>query len=193
MRDAFDDLPTSAAWVHEHARTGFETVFIRATSRGWRFSGHTTAVEDQRPWTVRYEITVDRRWRSRVAEVQGWNDAGTWRVSLRHDGAGRWTVNGTDMSELAGCFDVDLEPSACTNTLPVHRLGETAGPWEAPAAYVRADGGVERLEQSYRPTLDGGPARSFEYRAPRFEFSARLEYDRHGLVLRYPGIARRVM
>ena len=48
--------------------------------------------------------------------------------------------NGRAEPELDGCFDVDLEASACTNTLPIHRLaglgiGEEAA---APAVYVRA-------------------------------------------------------
>jgi hypothetical protein len=191
MRDAdvFDELPESASWVHEGARVGFETVFIRATPRGRRFSGHTAAVEDQRPWTVRYEIGVDGRWRTRTAEVWVWNQPAASRTSLRHNGSGRWTVDGAHAPHLDGCMDVDLESSACTNTLPVHRLGSDTQPHEAPAAYVRVDGVVERLEQTYRRNADG---RSYDYRAPRFDFAARLQYDRHGLVLEYPGIARRL-
>lgn len=178
--------------MHEDARVGFETVFIRASAGGYGLSGHTAAVEDGRPWTVRYEIQVDRHWRTRSADVWLWNDTGPSRVSLRHDGAGRWTVDGAYATELDACMDVDLESSACTNTLPVHRLAAHAGRHEAPAAYVRVDGGVERLEQTYQRAAagEGGPA--YDYEAPRFEFSARLEYDWHGLVLRYPEIARRV-
>src|SRR3954452_6413663 len=145
----FHDLPTSAAWIHEGARVGFETVFVRRLARRWRLSGHTTAVEDRRPWTVRYEIGVDLRWRTRSAEVRIWNGAGPARLSLRHDGAGRWTVNGARLPEFDGCMDVDLESSACTNTLPVHRLPPDDRQRDVPAAYVRVDGGVERLEQTY--------------------------------------------
>ena len=188
----FDELPASAAWVHEGARVGFETVFIRTGAGGYRFSGQTAAVEDGRPWAVRYEIGVDPHWRTRTAEVWLWSDAGSSRVSLGHDGAGRWTVDGEYAAHLEACMDVDLESSACTNTLPVHRLAPDAGRHEAPAAYVRVDGAVERLEQTYERAGagEGGPA--YDYEAPRFEFSARLEYDWYGLVLRYPGIARRM-
>src|SRR4051812_7325218 len=182
--ETFEDLPPSAAWVHEGARVGFETVFFGEDTRRWRFSGSTSAVEDGRPWTVRYEIGVDRRWRTRGAEIWAWKEIHVVRVSLRHDGDGRWTVNGAPASHLDGCMDVDLESSACTNTLPVHRDAS-----EAPAAYVRVDGTVERLEQTYRQESDG----VYDYRAPVFDFTARLEYDRHGLVVRYPGIASRAM
>jgi hypothetical protein len=141
----FGDFPPSAAWIHEGARVGFEAVFIRRLTRGWRFSGHTTAVEDDRPWTVRYQIGVDRQWRTRRAEAWIWNGDDPTRVSLRHDGAGKWSVNGASASRLDGCMDVDFESSACTNTLPVHRLPGDVGQCEAPAAYVRtADDGVLR-------------------------------------------------
>ncbi len=189
----FDDLPPSAAWAHEGARAGFETVFMRAGAGGYGFSGHTAAVEDGRPWAVRYEIGVDALWRTRTADVWLWNADRASRVSLRHDGAGRWTVNGAPAAHLDGCMDVDLESSACTNTLPVHRLAQFHGRRQAPAAYVRVDGGVERLEQSYQWAVDGEGGPAYDYEAPRFEFSARLEYDRCGLVLRYPGIAERAL
>jgi Uncharacterized protein conserved in bacteria len=192
MRDEdlfdFDELPESASWVHEEARVGFENVFIRTTARGWRFSGHTAAVEDQRPWTVRYEIGVDARWRTRTAEIWIWSQAEATRISLRHDGSGHWKVNGADASHLDGCLDVDLESSACTNTLPVHRIGSATGPHEAPAAYVRVDGVVERLEQTYR----GIPRRVIRLPGAPVRLRRSAPVRRHGLVLHYPGIARRV-
>jgi uncharacterized protein len=192
--ETFEDLPRSAAWVHEGARQGLETVFIRRTSRGWRLSGHTTAVEAEAAWTVRYDIGVDASWRTRAADVWSWSTDGRSKVSLRHDGAGRWTINGISAARLDGCMDVDLESSACTNAFPVHRRAAENGPFEAPAAYVRVAGAeVTRLEQSYDrdPTepVDG----CWAYRAPQFEFACRIQYDQHGLVLHYPGIARRVL
>jgi hypothetical protein len=63
---------------------------------------------------------------------------------------------------------------------------------EATAAYVRAfDPRVERLEQTYTPCGDQGGAPLYDYSAPRFDFTCRLEYDRSGLVVDYPGIATR--
>jgi hypothetical protein len=177
----FDDPPPSAAWRHEGAREGFETVFIRPTRRGWRFRGHTTAVEDGQPWAVRYDIGLDRSWRTRTARVWTSTVQGVHHRSLHCDPSGRWDVDGRYDPDLDGCLDVDLEASACTNTFPVHR--EVS---DAPAAYVRIAGDVERLEQTYTQS-EGG----FDYAAPRFDFACRLEYDRSGLVVRYPGIATR--
>jgi uncharacterized protein len=41
---------------------------------------------------------------------------------LEADGHGQWKVDGEAAPQLDGCLDVDLEASAFTNALPVHRL-----------------------------------------------------------------------
>jgi hypothetical protein len=66
---------------------------------------------------------------------------------LRSTGDGRWTVDGRRAPHLDR-LDVDLEASACTNALPIHRLALPPGEVvEAPAAYVRAsDLSVIRLD-----------------------------------------------
>jgi uncharacterized protein len=103
-------------------------------------------------------------------------------------------VDGRAASQLDGCHDVDLEASAMTNALPIHRLGLRAGESaETPAVYVRSPGlAVERLEQSYLRRRDGGDGHSYTYSAPAFDFRCELAYDRSGLLLDYPGIATRV-
>src|SRR4051794_20435792 len=60
--------PTSAAWSHQHARSGFEVVYLRAVEGGGHLlTGATTAVEDGQPWIVDYEIRIDIGWRTRSA------------------------------------------------------------------------------------------------------------------------------
>ena len=162
---------------------------------GYRLDGHTTAVEGDDIWAVHYVITIDERWCTRNARVEGWSPAGPRRVSLEGDGAGQWRVDGRVVSELDGCLDVDLESSACTNTMPLHRLhlgvGDAA---EVPAAYVRAvDLSVERLDQHYARVEDHGTHRRYDYKAPAFGFEGRLLFDDTDLVLDYPHIARRVL
>ncbi len=80
-----------------------------------------------------------------------------------------------------------------TNTMPVHRLDLAMGAGgAAPAAYVRALSlSAERLEQSYTRMADEGGRQRYDYAAPAFDFTSRLVYDESGLVVDYPGIARR--
>jgi hypothetical protein len=178
-------LPSFAAWRFVGAVDGFEVVY--PTPR--RLRGHTSAVEEGRPYAVTYDITLDDRWRTREARISNDTVDGQRSVVLLSDGEGRWTVDGVRAPHLDGLVDVDLEASACTNTLPVHRLPLL--PREvvaAPAAYVRAlDLSVSRLDQTYRRLGE----RTFDYTSEGVAFRAVLEYDDAGLVVDYPGIAVR--
>jgi uncharacterized protein len=185
----------TAAWQHRGARDGFEVLFMRTTEDGYRCEGAVSAVEAGCAWTVRYDLDLDRLWTTRSAHVSSLSSTGLWELRLEANGRGAWHVNGRSAPDLAGCFDIDLEASAFTNALPVHRLRLAVGDHAAaPAAYVRTlEPRVERLEQRYERLADGeGRAQQYEYAAPRFDFRAVLVYDDAGLILDYPGLAVRV-
>jgi hypothetical protein len=188
------ELPPSAAWRHVDARDGFEVVFLRRRGDGYHLDGHATAVEEGTAWGVRYAFELDAAWRTRAAHVVEQSAAGTREARLEGDGSGAWRLDGVAAAHLSGCLDVDLEASACTNALPVLRLGLREGERaEAPAAYVRSPGlAVERLEQSYERLSGEGDEARYDYLSPAFDFRAVLVYDRFGLVVDYPGIAVRV-
>ncbi len=191
----FTGLPASAAWRHVTATEGFESVFFTTMPGGHRVAGGSAGVEEGQAWAVRYAIELDEGWRSRTAQVSGASAVGEHNVRLEGDGDGHWWVDGEAAPRLDGCFDVDLEPSACTNSFPVRRLrlrvGESAA---APAAYVRSfDLRVERLEQDYARMDDAGGHQRYDYRAPAFGFACVLVYDASGLALDYPGIATRAL
>ncbi len=185
--------PASAAWSHRGARTGFEVVYIRPLADGHLIIGTTTAVENGHSWIVDYEIRVDLAWRTRSAQVTGRTDVRRSTRLLELDESGRWLVDHEPAPHLDGCQDVDLESSAVTNALPIHRLSLNTGvATQAPAAYVRAlDLRVERLEQQYTRISGHGGHQRYDYSAPALDFSVQLIYDEAGLVLAYPGIAVR--
>jgi hypothetical protein len=189
----FSDPPRTAAWQHRDARSGLEVVFLHPDGDGYRVEGHVTAVEAGEGWALEYDIRLDRDWVTRTARVRGHRAAGRREVVLEADGTGRWTVDGEPAPELDGCPDVDLEASAFTNALPVHRLGlEVGQEADAPAAWVRAlHLGAERLEQRYARRPDDGERPRFHYAAPELAFETELVYDAAGLVIDYPGIAVR--
>jgi uncharacterized protein len=182
-----------AAWEHHGARQGFEVVFLGSDGSG-SLSGCTVAVEAGEAFAVEYEIVLDARSYTRSARVVCRSSTGRSVASIEADGRGHWTINGSAAPHLDGCLDVDLESSALTNAFPVRRLhlspGEQA---EAPAAYVRAlDAEVGRMEQRYRRLDDAAGRSRYDYCAPAFDFRCDLVYDGSGLVVDYPGIARRV-
>lgn len=189
------DPPPYAAWRHDVGRIGFEAVGPHPRPWGWTMIGSTTAVEDGSAWWVGYELALGPDFATRRATVSarvGDRPVGT--VLLDTDGTGHWTVDGAPAPELDGCLDVDLESSSLTNAFPVRRLdlavGETA---RAPAAFVRVDLGVRRLEQTYRRLADGPSGARYDYASPDFDVACVIEYDAAGLVLSYPGIAERAL
>jgi uncharacterized protein len=188
------DLPATAAWRHVDARAGFEVLFLRRETGGYHLEGRAAAVEEGVAWAISYSVTADTDWATRSAEIVGRSALGAHELNIEHDGAGGWRIDGKPVPELDGCFDVDLEASACTNALPVNRLKLDVGrSADAPAAYVRApDLRVERLEQSYTRLPNAGEHSRYDYVSPSFDFRAVLVYDEFGLVLDYPGIAVRV-
>jgi hypothetical protein len=188
---SLDPLPQIAAWRHVGPREGTEVLVTARTTRGHRLTGHTTAVEGGSGWSVGYVVEVDDQWRTLVAEVSVLAVDGTRRTRLERRPDDTWLVDGAHAPWLDGCVDVDLESSAVTNTLPVHRLplplGRTA---DVPAAFVRADDlRVERLEQTYARLDRAGEV---AYTSSTFDFACTLVYDDAGLVLDYPGIAVRL-
>jgi uncharacterized protein len=191
----FTALPVAAAWEHHEARLGFEVAYFGGAGHGYQIDGCTTAVEDGQSWVVSYAITLDEVWTTRSARITGRTASGICNARLETDGLGRWRVNDTAAPHLDGCLDVDLESSAMTNALPIHRMGLRTGERAAaPAAYVRAlDLSVERLDQDYVRTADADRQQRYDYAAPAFDFACRLRYDESGLLLDYPGIAVRAI
>jgi hypothetical protein len=191
----FSDLPAAAAWRHSSTRTALESVTFEPHDTGWLATGSTTAIEAGSAWWVTYEIELDASFVTRRAAITSRVGADApSSVILEASGTGRWLLDGQSASQLDGCLDVDLESSAMTNTLPIRRVpvavGETL---DAPAAYVRVrERAVERLEQRYRRREDADRGPIFDYHAPAFAFSSRINYDQAGLVLTYPGIAVRI-
>ena len=159
--------------------------------------GCTAAVEAGQAWVVSYEVVVDDTWQTRSARVWARSRSREHEVRVQADGLGRWLIDDATAEHLDGCIDIDLESSACTNTLPVHRLALGVGDaGESPAVYLRAlDLNVERLDQRYLrvPADDDTTRRRFRYTAPRFDYDDYLVYDAYGLVVHYPGIATRIV
>jgi hypothetical protein len=95
-----------------------------------------------------------------------------------------------EIPAVAGCLDVDLAFTPATNILPLRRLGLAVGESrEMTAAWVRfPDLSIEPLAQRYT-RLD---ERRVRYESRGGAFTAELEVDELGLVVRYPPLWERV-
>ena len=161
---------------------------------GIRAESVALGVEAGQPWAVRYALRCDAGWRVRELTVSSLaSDDGP--VALAGDGTGHWTDGtGQRLPALDGCLDVDLSSTAFTNTLPIRRLGMVPG-WseEITVVYVEVPGlEVSVARQRYHCLSwapDGG---CYRFEATASGFTAEITVDGDGLVIEYPGVARRV-
>ena len=138
-----------------------------------------------KPYRAAYELEVRGNWVTRRLRVEV---AGVGSLELRHDGKGVW-AGVPNAAELEGALDCDLAFSPLTNVMPVrrHRLHEQPGAVEFDMAWVSLpDLAVHRSRQRYEHLAPG------RVRYSSGDFAADLELDADGLVVVYPGLARRV-
>lgn len=135
-----------------------------------------------------YSIRCDASWRVRHACI---SVAGGGRLELYADGEGHWQdSDGAPIAELDGCVDIDLTASCFTNTLPIRRLHDVLElRQEIDVAWVWIpELKVEKARQAYA-RLD---AQLYRFESVGRDFQADLEVDGEGLVLRYPGLFKRL-
>lgn len=148
---------------------GFATSLLRVTSRG-----------------ERWRRTLDLRH----------DGAGVWALSAGEDGDVELAPAGGDPTRLAGALDCDLGLSPVTNLMPLlrHELLSGGGPVELITAWVSVpDLGVRRDGQRYSHIRRGPDHDVVRYEATDGSFAADITVDRDGIVIDYPGIARRLM
>jgi hypothetical protein len=132
-----------------------------------------------------------------------------WRrtLELRRDQHGLWTVGaeaegdvdlppaGGDPTTFAEALDCDLAFSPVTNLMPIlrHDLLAGGGPIELTTAWVSVpDLSVRADAQRYTFVRADPDSRVVRYEAIDGTFAADIVLDPDGIVVDYPGIARRI-
>ncbi|WP_416064382.1 putative glycolipid-binding domain-containing protein [Rhizobium sp. ZK1] len=167
---------------------GLECLSILHNDEGVLADGIVTGHFEASKYDLTYRLMIDPHWRVREVRVQIANGP---RLHILSDGCGRWVnENGSGISGLARCIDVDIAATPFTNTLPIRRLEQKTGvAQDINAAYVSVpDLIVEPVKQRYTK-LAGN---RFLYEGISTGFSAELEVDGDGIVLDYPGVFRRL-
>ncbi len=137
------------------------------------------------------------------AEGEGWHRtlelqraaSGIWSCTTEAEGAPDLPVPGGDLAALAGALDCDLGLSPLTNSMPVlrHRLHVGGGPVDFLMAWVSVpDLAVHPSRQRYTFVRREPTARVVRYESLDGTFVAEVSFDDEGVVLDYPGIARRM-
>lgn len=185
-----------------------EAATIDLSAPGMHAAG-TQVAADPLPYRLDYRLAAHGFvTQSMAVDVVG---EGWWRtLVLTRDGEGDWAIEthgdgdpalppaGGDPAALAGAIDCDLGLSPLTNLMPIRRegLGEGAGGGVHLMAFVSVpDLAVVPDRQRYehvRRVGDGAVVRFTSLEGPFEGFSADLVLDADGLVLDYPGLARRI-
>lgn len=162
------------------------TVFSR--DGGWQLSGSAIFSEDHVHCRLEYVVVCDAEWRTTSASVTGWVGEKEVRIEIAADAAGRWRIAGVEQSSVAGCLDVDLSFTPATNLLPIKRLALEVGMrHDVRAAWLTFPGlTLEPLDQAYHRV---SPC-VYRYESNGGAFTADLEVDDDGFVVRYPGLWR---
>lgn len=185
-----------------------EAVSLDLTSDGVRASGIQVGV-DPLPYRLDYTLDAGENFVTRRLDVAVEGEGWARRISLSHQGSGAWRCEsasagrkelppaGGDASALSEAMDCDLGLSPLTNLMPVrrHRLHERPGESDFLMAWVSVpDLGLHASAQRYehvRRLPDRSVVRFLDL-GLHPGFVAELELDDDGLVLVYPGLARRV-
>lgn len=156
-----------------------------------RLSGTVITAHEGEPLRIEYFIHCDGSWVTRTARINLTRGTASTEMSLVADDQRRWWRDGTEIAEVAGCLDVDISLSPSTNTLPIRRLAlEHGGARDVAAAWIKfPELTVERLAQRYVRTGE----RSYRYSSNGGAFTADIEVDELGLVVRYPPLWERAL
>jgi uncharacterized protein len=128
------------------------------------------------------------------------SSSGDWTAEIERGGDPDLPAPGlADPSTLLGAVDCDLGLCPVTNTMPIRRLGlldRHVDETQLTMAWVEVPSlRVLRSDQVYASGSGTETVgyRSIRYRSYRRNFSAELTVDHDGIVIHYPGLARRIV
>jgi len=181
-----------------------ESATVDLTGGGLSATGTQLGAEPA-PYRVDYRLEAPEfvtRELELTAAAEGWRR----RLLLRHDGSGTWHAEVDDEGEVPGgawdgslpdlseALDIDIEYSPLTNTMPILRHGfQREGSGDFLMAFVTMPSlRVEAPPQRYEHVRATGNGYVVKFISLDGDFTADLELDAEGLLVFYPGLARRV-
>ena len=172
-------------------RTSLEYFQLYHSADEIRLSGTVLTLHDEHPLRIEYVVQCDPSWATRAVRIDLTHDAAKSELSLIADDQRRWWSEGKELKAVTGCLDVDISLSPSTNTLPIRRLALARGEEsDVVAAWIRfPDLAIEALPQRYVRTGEN----LYRYASNGGAFTADIEVDELGLVVRYPPAWERVV
>ncbi len=175
-----------------------ESVRLLVSDNRMRASGRfiAAASEDTEAFSVSFEAAVDKGEEAGRLLLRTTTAEDERQISLSRTEDGVWLIDhghSSSRDEFDGSVNVDVAGAVTFNSLPIRRLGlhRVAGEFEMPVVCVSVpDLTVSLVRQTYRTVSvgDDGAVITFQ----QGDFTADLTVDADGIVVDYPGIARRL-
>jgi len=180
-------------WSNQ-AATGLEHFYLRRGNDEITADGIVIGVEENVAFRIRYKISCDLGWHVRKVVVKSLEE-NEHTLSFVSDSLGNWTnESGNLVSELKGCFDVDITATPFTNTLPIRRLSLSSGESaEIKVVYFRIPEMQVSVEpQRYTCLEISSAGGKYKFESLDGGFTAVITVDADGLVEDYPKLFKRV-
>lgn len=173
----------SIIW-HRLDISGHEFARISSNQSGWDIDGTAIFVYQSKFCKLDYSIKCNNEWQTVSAQVKGFVGERIIETEISVDQENFWKLNDTEVPEVKGCIDVDLNFSPVTNLLPIRRLNLAVGEKSTVrAAWLRFPSfQLELLEQTYERIAD----RIYHYESAGGRFKTDIEVDNFGLAVNYP-------
>ncbi|HEY0452257.1 putative glycolipid-binding domain-containing protein [Actinophytocola sp.] len=177
-----------------------ESVRLLVSGSRLRASGRVVAAADPgtgaEAFSASFEFTVARTGDVGKGFLRTVTADEERQVSVGRTEDGVWLIDhgqGAARNEFDGAADVDVAGLVSFTALPIRRLGlhRQPGEHELPVLYVSMpDLSMRLVHQTYKTVSIDDKGAVINYTVP--EFSTNLTVDPDGLVIDYPGIAKRV-
>jgi uncharacterized protein len=163
----------------------------------WRKNGESCFISSQisgvfnnEPFNIEYWIEVDMQWQVKRFIITDQLCANT-KMEMHTDRNGKWyTADNTEITELEGCYDIDISLTPFTNTLPIRRLDLKKGEHiPIDVLYVKLPEFSFSKVRQYYTLLDKD---RYLYEGVFRDFRAELAVDENKMVIDYPGLAKRL-
>jgi hypothetical protein len=192
---------SGVSWRGEDDPGRIDSAVIRTGETGMTAHGSSVTGSYATAWS----LDATDSWITRTLDVSvhgdGWarslalarHPDGSWSAVARMRGAVDLPPAGlADPDSVAGALDCDLGLCPATNTMPIRRLGLLRGSVPESSlvmAWVEVPSlRVIRSDQVYASVTPG----RVRYRSYSRDFQAELTVDSDGIVIDYPGLARRL-
>lgn len=165
---------------------GHDHAVLRNVDEQWHIEGCALFVEGSESARLSYVVRCDSEWRTINAQVTGWIGQREVNLTIEADAKRQWRLNGGEVPGVAGCVDLDLSMTPCTNLLPIRRLQLAVGvEAELRSAWLLVpELRLEPLPQRYRRVSET----TYQYESPTQGFAADLRVNAVGFVTSYPSL-----